>query len=81
MRVVIVVLAVLWMFFLRPLTAADVAAVVLVAGVLAWVLELLQRRDAERPDDLDDDTAPGPELRPDDDTVTGAASGSDRPLA
>ncbi|WP_438353285.1 hypothetical protein [Microbacterium sp. CJ88] len=80
-RIVIVVLAVLWMFFLRPLTAADVAAVVMVAGALAWVLELLQRRDAERPDDLDDDTAPGPELGPDDDTVTGAASGSDRPLA
>lgn len=47
-RVGVAVLAVLWLFALRPLGAGDVFLVLIVALVVAWVLELLQRRPEER---------------------------------
>ena len=46
-RVVIAVLAVLWLFALRPLSTADVFLVIIVAFVVAWLLELLQKRPDE----------------------------------
>lgn len=62
-RVVIAVLAVLWLFALRPLGASDVFLVLVVALIVGWVLELLQRRVEERgtPDPVGEDeitTAP-----------------------
>lgn len=46
-RVVVTVLAVLWLFLLRPLSFGDLLMVVLVAVVVTWLLELLQRRPVE----------------------------------
>ncbi|MCW3494047.1 hypothetical protein [Microbacterium sp. SSM24] len=46
-RTVIAVLAVLWLFALRPLSFGDVILVIVVAFVAAWILELLQRRAEE----------------------------------
>lgn len=47
-RAVIAVLAVLWLFALRPLSFGDLVLVIVVAFVVAWLLELLQRRAEER---------------------------------
>ena len=44
-RTIIAVLAVLCLFALRPLTVGDILLVVVVALVVGWTLELLQRRD------------------------------------
>lgn len=44
-RTIIAVLAVLWLFALRPLTVGDILLVLVVALVVGWTLELLQRRD------------------------------------
>lgn len=52
-RVVIAVLAVLWLYALRPLSLGDVILVIVVAFLVAWVLELLQKR----PDELAAPTA------------------------
>jgi len=46
-RTLVAVAAVLWLFALRPLGFGDVVLVVIVATVVAWVLELLQRRSDE----------------------------------
>lgn len=46
-RAIVIVLAVVWLLALRPLSAGDIFLVVIVALVVAWVLELLQKR----PDD------------------------------
>lgn len=46
-RTVVVVLAVLWLFALRPLSAGDVFLVLIVALVVVWILELLQERPGE----------------------------------
>ncbi|MGN8554057.1 UNVERIFIED_CONTAM: hypothetical protein OHV15_15875 [Microbacterium sp. SLM126] len=46
-RTAIAVLAVVWLFALRPLTFGDIVLVVIVAFVVAWILELLQRRAEE----------------------------------
>jgi hypothetical protein len=46
-RVVIAVLAVLWMYALRPLSFGDVVLVIFVAFAVAWILELLQKRPDE----------------------------------
>lgn len=46
-RVVIAVLAVVWLFGLRPLSFGDVVLVLVVALLVGWVLELLQRRDTD----------------------------------
>lgn len=48
-RSVIAVLAVLWLFALRPLSFGDVILVLVVAFGVAWILELVQRREEERP--------------------------------
>lgn len=48
-RSLIAALAVVWMFSLRPLSFGDIALVILVAIIVAWVLELLQRRPEEQP--------------------------------
>jgi hypothetical protein len=53
-RVAIAVIAVLWLYALRPLSLGDVLLVVLVAFAGAWVLELLQNRPEEH-------AAPSPE--------------------
>ncbi len=47
-RVGIAVLAVLWLFTLRPLGAGDILLVLVVALVVGGVLEMLQRRPEER---------------------------------
>lgn len=46
-RTIIAVLAVLWLFALRPLSFGDIVLVLAVAFVVAWILELLQRRAEE----------------------------------
>jgi len=46
-RVLLAVLAVIWLFALRPLSVGDVALVLIVTLGVAWVLELLQRRPDE----------------------------------
>lgn len=48
-RSVIAVLAVLWLFALRPLSFGDVLLVLVVAFGVAWLLELVQRRAEEQP--------------------------------
>jgi hypothetical protein len=48
-RSLIAALAVLWMFSLRPLSFGDILLVILVAVIVAWALELLQRRPEEQP--------------------------------
>ncbi|MBD8021982.1 hypothetical protein [Microbacterium gallinarum] len=48
-RTIIAVLAVLWLFALRPLSFGDVVLVIVVAFAVAWLLELLQRREEEHP--------------------------------
>jgi hypothetical protein len=47
LRALIAAAAVLWLFALRPLSVGDVLLVIVVAFVVAWVLELIQRRDEE----------------------------------
>lgn len=46
-RSLVAVLAVLWLFALRPLSVGDVVLVLVVAFGAAWILELLQRRPDE----------------------------------
>lgn len=46
-RTLIAVLAVLWLFALRPISLADVLVVLIVALLVGWILELLQRRSDE----------------------------------
>ena len=46
-RTIIAVLAVLWLFALRPLSVGDIVLVAFVAFGVAWILELLQRRPDE----------------------------------
>ena len=44
-RTGIAVLAVLWLFAIRPLSLGDIILVLVVALLVGWILELLQRRD------------------------------------
>lgn len=44
-RTIVVALAVIWLFALRPLSAGDVFLVLVVALAVAWILEILQARD------------------------------------
>jgi len=46
-RTIVAVLAVLWLFSLRPLSVGDILLVLVVAFAVAWLLELLQRRPEE----------------------------------
>ncbi|SFS01770.1 hypothetical protein SAMN04487846_1507 [Microbacterium sp. cf046] len=46
-RTGIAVLAVLWLFAMRPLSIGDILLVLVVALLVGWILELLQRRDDE----------------------------------
>ncbi|TDN88641.1 hypothetical protein [Microbacterium sp. BK668] len=46
-RTIIAVLAVLWLYALRPLSLGDVVLVLLVSFGVAWILELLQKRPDE----------------------------------
>ncbi|GAA1986968.1 hypothetical protein [Microbacterium pumilum] len=46
-RTIIAILAVLWLFALRPLSIGDILLVVVVSFGVAWILELLQRRPEE----------------------------------
>lgn len=54
-RTLVVALAVVWLFALRPLSAGDVFLVLVVALLVTWMLELLQRRD-----ETTDAGGPGP---------------------
>lgn len=56
-RVVIAVLAVLWLIALRPLSIGDIFLVVIVAVIVLWLLELLQRRSDELAPASDDPVA------------------------
>ncbi len=47
-RSLIAVLAVVWMLSLRPLSIGDAVLVIVVAILVAWALELLQKRPEER---------------------------------
>lgn len=67
-RTLVVALAVVWLFALRPLSAGDVFLVLLVALAVAWIPEILQRRE-----DLTDAAEPSP----DEVTVLSAAAGDD----
>ncbi|MEV4687925.1 hypothetical protein [Microbacterium sp. LWH3-1.2] len=46
-RTLIIVIAVIWLFALRPLSAGDIFLVLIVALVVTWILELLQVRPDE----------------------------------
>ena len=46
-RTIVAVLAVVWLFALRPLSVGDIVLVAFVAFGVAWILELLQRRPEE----------------------------------
>ncbi len=48
-RTGLAVLAVLWLFALRPLSVGDILLVLVVALLIGWILELLQRRPEETP--------------------------------
>ncbi|WP_243076746.1 hypothetical protein [Microbacterium sp. SS28] len=56
-RVVIAVLAVIWLYALRPLSASDVFLVIIVSFAVAWILELLQKRPDELPAPRTEDSA------------------------
>lgn len=79
MRVVIAILAVVWLFLLRPLSFGDVVLVLVVAFAVAWILELLQRRDAEHPavEETVVDAAPEGDREP----VAGAVGAASDPVA
>lgn len=49
-RSILAVLGVVWLFAIRPLTLGEVLLVIVVTLGVAWVLELLQRRDGELSD-------------------------------
>ena len=72
-RSLLAVLAVLWLFALRPLSVGDVALVLLVAFGAAWILELLQRR----PDELA--ALPNPDVTADGDLVDSSATAVSAP--
>lgn len=48
-RVIIAVLAVLWLYSMRPLSVGDILLVAVVSFAVGWILELLQRRPDELP--------------------------------
>jgi hypothetical protein len=74
-RTVIAVLAVLWLFGLRPLSFGDLVLVIVVAFAVAWILELLQRRDEEHGDsDLAATDIVGPDVEPDEDVAADDAA-------
>ena len=66
-RTLIVILAVVWLFALRPLSVGDIFLVLIVALVVTWVLELLQVRADEAV--VPEADAIEPETDPDADTV------------
>jgi hypothetical protein len=72
-RILIAVLAVLWLFALRPLSVGDILLVIVVAFVVAWILELLQRRDGEQV------AAENPDVRAEDAAAAMAAASSPAP--
>jgi hypothetical protein len=55
-RTGIAVLAVLWLFAMRPLSLGDILLVLVVALLVGWILELLQRREEDTPTVADADT-------------------------
>lgn len=58
-RTLVAVLAALWLFAMRPISIGDILLVLIVALLVGWILELLQRREdvdeveVEVSDDLD----------------------------
>jgi hypothetical protein len=48
-RTLLIVVAVIWLFGLRPLSAGDIFLVLIVTLIVAWILELLQVRPGEVP--------------------------------
>ncbi|KRA24858.1 hypothetical protein ASD65_10795 [Microbacterium sp. Root61] len=58
-RVIVAMLGVTWLFALRPLSGGDIVLVIVVALMVGWMLELLQRRpdEIEVFDDLSGETA------------------------
>ena len=84
-RTIVAVLAVLWLFALRPLSVGDIVLVAFVAFGVAWILELLQRRPEELataaesedgllysdvPVEIDEDANPTAEILPADESPT-----------
>lgn len=67
-RTAIAVIAVLWLFALRPLSVGDIVLVLVTALLVGWILELLQRREGEAsteagvPADADTLVIPAPEM-------------------
>ncbi|WP_292827560.1 hypothetical protein [Microbacterium sp.] len=60
-RILIAALAVLWLFAMRPLSVGEIILVIVVALLVGWILELLQRRDdAPVPDAADAGADAGP---------------------
>lgn len=60
-RALIAVLALVWMLSLRPLSLGDVVLVIVVSVLVAWALELLQKRGGERTDAPETADAPADE--------------------
>jgi hypothetical protein len=57
-RTLIAVLSVLWLFSIRPLTLGEIALVLVVALLVGWILELLQRREDDPVVNVSGDTEP-----------------------
>ena len=51
-----VALAVVWLLLLRPLSFGDIVLVIVVALLVTWMLELLQRRPEETTEDATAET-------------------------
>ena len=51
-----VTLAVVWLLLLRPLTFGDIVLVIVVALLVTWMLELLQRRPEETTEESTEET-------------------------
>lgn len=72
-RILLVVVALVWLFALRPLSFGDAAIVILVTAIVVWLLELLQRRE----EPVDEVVVVVSEVDPDTQTDADAAASAD----
>jgi hypothetical protein len=74
-RVVIATLAALWLLSLRPLSAGDIALVLLIGLAVWWLAELAQRRPDEHPSDAAPHADAPASVEPETTVATTAAKG------
>jgi len=72
-RAIVIALAVVWLLLLRPLSGGDIVLVIIVALLVGWVLELLQKRADDPIPALPTDAVPDADAAPEADVdVDGA---------